>query len=70
VADGDGIIGQGRYLCQNTQLATGISVIHRSVQKYEILPVPVLPKTLMEIQDTRKSAPFPRRGVLETYANR
>ncbi len=30
--DGDGIIGQGRYVCQNTQLATGISVIHRLVQ--------------------------------------
>ena len=56
----DGIIGQGRYVCQNTQLATGISVIHRLVQKYETLPV--LPKKLTETQE--KSAPFSRRRVL------
>ena len=56
----DGIIGQGRYVCQNTQLATGISVMHRLVQKYETLPV--LPKKLTETQE--KSALFSRRGVL------
>jgi hypothetical protein len=50
----DGIIGQGRYVCQNIQLATGISVIHRLVQKYDSLPV--LPKKLTETQG--KSALF------------
>jgi hypothetical protein len=56
----DEIIGQGRYVCQNTQLATGVSVIHRLVQKYETLAV--LPKQLTETQE--KSALFSRRGVL------
>ena len=41
-------------MCQNTQLAAGISVIHRLVQKYETLPV--LPKELTEMQE--KSAFF------------
>jgi hypothetical protein len=56
----DGIIGQGRYVCQNTQLATRISVMHRLVQNYETLPV--LPKKLTETQE--KNAFFSRRGVL------
>jgi hypothetical protein len=62
----DGVIGQGRYVCQNNQLATGISVIHRLVKKYETLPV--LPKKLTEAQ--KKSALFSRRGVLDPVANR
>ncbi len=56
----DGIIGQGRYVCQNTQLATGISVIHGLVQKNKTLPF--LPKKLTETQE--KSVFFSRRGVL------
>jgi hypothetical protein len=51
--------GQGRYVCQNTQLATRISVIHRLVQKYETLPV--LPKKLTE---TETQEMISRRGVL------
>ncbi len=57
----DEIIGQGRYVYQNTQLATGMSVIHKLVQKYETLPV--LPKKLTETQE--KSALFLRRGILD-----